>query len=957
MDERRHAGLRRTAEILRSAIVACGCLGSVALAQTPEPPGPDLRPVYRALEAGELDRAEAELDRLRNNFVGWDPPPELSRMIADARAERAVAAAKQGENPEALILAGERYPEAFRCQRVDLAWPLADAYIAVGRRADAWALYDRLVSSCSEAEDRLATLYRALETLSVARIDDLVRVEKDRSRPPPAEAAFALFKLRAARRGASIDLSKAAEDLAAAPDMTDDPAAMLELGWAWYDLGHAAESLKAFERALEAGGGDEARLAAAEIAVSLDQPARAQRALAALENPREGRAMVESLMAQAVTEQTPPPPGLLRLAETVAANAQSASLDGLLAAAHARAGEINLARERLDRAFASLDSNAVGAEAGDRLVGAAWSLLDAEKAALAVKIFELADRLGAEGSAEGRVRALMAVGDLAGAHDAAKALHLETSSEATRILRDLARLALAEGDRALARTIAAQLGQAPDFAAERETLLGEIVLADGYAAYESGRYVESADYAAKARSFGAEGASLLLGWSLYQAGNYAGAAESFAAALTSKDRESAIEGLALAAHELPTETRNRYAALAPEVAETIAARSGETAYYRDQMYLAQAKAGGTLVAVQGLEKGWMQSGLGFRHTKGAPGIDRFTMFSPYLAGRMVTGAAHLTAVLELPRIKAGRAAPSPEDGEIVPGRIGPKRETLVVPSLTWVREGEMMDLRLGLSTTPIGGETSVLPTFDFGLTHYREQGGRVDFALRGQSRVDSLLSYAGSNAGFGRVIEYGASVQMQQPIGRWTVTAEMHASLLDGEEVEDNTRIGGNIGLMRSLTVPGFDYLSFGPNLTLDHYDENLDFFTPGNGGYFSPQFFALGAVVAAFQTKEARDFILRGVLLAGGEVIRRDDGFDNPFDRSSERLPSVDSSGPVGTFRFEGAYRLSSHWSIVGDFGSAFTDDFTEYRAGIALRYNFGARRAMTSADIVLPRQGFSQR
>jgi len=949
MVEHMQRSLRLALNLVRLG-AACGCLASTSWAQAPQPVEPDLRPVYEALDAGDLNRADALLARLRNNFVGWEPPPDLQRLLAEAHSERALEETERTGNPDALIAAGERYPEAFRCPRLDLAWPLADAYTDRGLETEAMAVYRRLITTCADADDRLATLYRALDRLPADMIGPLLSLEEDRPHTGDAAIGFALFKLRAARRNAGIDLDAAADALADAPGAGEDLEAMLELGWALRELGRADDALAAFTRATDLGAGDDARLAAAELALALGLDERAVRALANLEQPGVGHDLVEGLLAAKLLTPEPPPRSLIALAEATAARSQSATLEGLLALADALRGEMESARHRLGRARTRAGASASDPAAADRLAAAAWPLLDAGQPAFAAEIFSLADRLGADDAARGRARALIAAGDLDGARRAAEALNPSASVEAARVWTDLARLALSEGDRDLARSIAVRLEAVADVAEQHDALSGDIALMDGYAAYEAGRYEESAARAAEARAFGAEGAVLLLGWSLFQAGDSAAAAEAFAAALRGGNREEAVEGLALALQDLAPEARDRYAALSPEVAAAVAARSGENAFYRDQMYLARRRAGEALPALAGLEKGWLQSGLAFRHTKGAPGIDRFTLFSPYLAARAVSGAEHVTAVLELPRIKAGR-------GTQPPGQIGPKRETTLVPTLTWVREGETMDLRAGISTTPIGGEVSVLPTFDLGLTRYLDGGGRIDFALRGQSRVDSLLSYAGSNDGFGRVVEYGASAQIQKPFGNWTVNAELHASLLDGEDVEDNSRIGGNIGLMRGFDLTGFDYVSVGPTLTLDHYDENLDFFTFGNGGFFSPQFFALSAIAAAFQTQEAQNFVLRGVVLAGGEVIRRDAGFDNPFDRSSSRLPASDQSGPVATSRFEGVYRLSPRWSLVGDFASAFTDDFTEYRAGIALRFSFGARPVLTSADIFLPRQGFSQR
>src|SRR5450759_1092782 len=85
------------------------------------------------------------------------------------------------------------------------------------------------------------------------------------------------------------------------------------------------------------------------------------------------------------------------------------------------------------------------------------------------------------------------------------------------------------------------------------------------------------------------------------------------------------------------------------------------------------------------------------------------------------------------------------------------------------------------------------------------------------------------------------------------------AMSLGGQNVANNQGLGISLSLARNLILPGFDYMSVGPDLSIDAYDKNLSGFTIGNGGYFSPKRLVSLGLSANFLTAEARQYSVRG--------------------------------------------------------------------------------------------------
>ncbi|MEQ9813782.1 MAG: hypothetical protein RLO50_13465 [Azospirillaceae bacterium] len=192
---------------------------------------PDLTALRYYIEIGDWSRVEAELRRLREEYPTWSPPPDLlggeaapqvnvqevwdlfgAGDYAGARARLAeIEEANPGfappedllrelnlaESRQRLVNASDleqwqrvldiatETPGLLTCARVDNVWRTADAYAELGQIDSAFMLWRTVVETCTNIDERIATLQKADAYVDVAQLDTLISLALTRS--PGAE--------------------------------------------------------------------------------------------------------------------------------------------------------------------------------------------------------------------------------------------------------------------------------------------------------------------------------------------------------------------------------------------------------------------------------------------------------------------------------------------------------------------------------------------------------------------------------------------------------------------------------------------------------------------------------------------------------------------------------------------------------------------------------------------------
>jgi hypothetical protein len=357
------------------------------------------------------------------------------------------------------------------------------------------------------------------------------------------------------------------------------------------------------------------------------------------------------------------------------------------------------------------------------------------------------------------------------------------------------------------------------------------------------------------------------------------------------------------------------------------------------------------------------AGIWFRFRSGDPGLSRlFEVDIPLtlrVSPRHQYGHFTLQAVpVYLSAETADLANPAIADVFGTDGVFKPTTAPLRLSNQVW---GFSVSLRYELrgffaevATTPIGfhvldviGQAGWLGVF-----------GPWSFGLRGfrQAVADSLLSYGGlrdprSGVVWGGVRREGGQLDLDYDPGDYQVHLFAAYAAYTGERVAGND--GGQYGLsgMWRLHRTPRQTLALGINLFLMNYAENLRYFTFGQGGYFSPQFFLMAGVplswrfngdgwtlsaagevgVNWYQEDTSAMFPTNGILQA---VRQTQPDLGEQFHDAF--FPAVERIAPYGKLHLSVTHDLPGHFMVDASFDAQFAPAYSEILLRLALHKAF---------------------
>jgi cellulose synthase operon protein C len=207
--------------------------------------------------------------------------------------------------------------------------------------------------------------------------------------------------------------------------------------------------------------------------------------------------------------------------------------------------------------------------------------------------------------------------------------------------------------------------------------------------------------------------------------------------------------------------------------------------------------------------------------------------------------------------------------------------------------------------------------------------GSLKLTVARDAVKDSLLSYAGARDPetgivWGGVVSDSGTLQFNHSGSDSGQYASVGGSFLKGARVADNWSAQGTAGAYWRLVKTGHGGLSVGVNATAMHYDRNLNFFSIGHGGYFSPQRYLLGSIPVSWLERRER---LEYEIAAGGGVqsIQQDgapidptqtDSLEAPYDPDNRR-------GANYNVAFRLAYHVAPHLHLEAFAGANNARDF----------------------------------
>ncbi len=476
-------------------------------------------------------------------------------------------------------------------------------------------------------------------------------------------------------------------------------------------------------------------------------------------------------------------------------------------------------------------------------------------------------------------------------------------------------------------------------------------------AYNAGHYAEAEKLGDRLAEVAPErrDAQVLTAWSAYHAGDPKKAARIFGALYDQNHNHDLANGLALSlrASGQTNVLADRVAAGDTMLGSIVAAENADTAWYRKQFDLA-ATGPSPNPSLAG-RPGWLiGSGMETAYIFGAPGQDRFgalagRIFAEGMEGPVRVGVSVLGAGIDI--------GTPPADALIglrpLPDTVAPTSGAgIIQPDLTlrWETPDWTTSGLVGL--TPLNAEVGPLPTASLSVTHYMDPvilSGR----LFSQQVTQSLLSYAGmrdpvTGAGWGRVMDLGGSVQaIYLPMDRVSLSFTGEGAEDVGDNVANNNRLSLRLDAAYDFRPANLDHLRFGPFVSFWHYDRNLEFFTFGQGGYYSPDADTRVGVLLDLLTPEGRRWQIQfKQSLAYGNVS---EAASPEYPLSSSPLTFAGSrfSGFDTDTQLSGSVLITDHLILSGFFGYSNAPGYHGFVGGLFFSIPFEARRGVFSVDL----------
>jgi len=485
--------------------------------------------------------------------------------------------------------------------------------------------------------------------------------------------------------------------------------------------------------------------------------------------------------------------------------------------------------------------------------------------------------------------------------------------------------------------------------------------------HQEGAYREAGELLAEAEWLAPpdRDARMLAAWNAFQQERWRVAADRFTALYQEAPDEESAQGLYFSLREASATAELAELAEEPGPLRVWWTREqAETHHDAKRLLSAYAISPDRFPALSNIDSDSIGGGLAGRGRSGDSGTSRLREWTLPLAGyeyRAGTFSGRLT--VNRLTLDSGALAPGQPVGTApnTPPAVYPFAPVTELANgwsgeLTLRWEGEWTPhLRLGL--TPSGGALS--PSL-YGAVGISRAAADYYWDLTAHALPvrESLLSYVGirdpyQGDAWGRVFRQGLELQGWRIVApQWTVAGLARASLYQGEDVADNHGLYLNLGLGRNLEVAGFDYFSIGPVLDYSRFDKNLNHFTRGHGGYYSPQRDFGLALALNFQSAEAREWLVRGQARLGARRQHEAASPWLPLAPDGRFFASTQRTGFSSGGELQGVWRLAPHWQLGAAIAYDRSPAFEQGSGHIFLRYLFEPRPAVFSSD--LPRSVF---
>lgn len=495
-------------------------------------------------------------------------------------------------------------------------------------------------------------------------------------------------------------------------------------------------------------------------------------------------------------------------------------------------------------------------------------------------------------------------------------------------------------------------------------LLADILTTQANTAHKAGKYRESFDRFQEAEKYRPlpRWGHTMQAWNLYQLGDYAHAATKFDALYRQQQDQESAKGVVLSYSQtgnyVAIETLSRQV---PTPLNGVWQEFLAQGDYQRKLFLsAKHTAPEKFPQLANIDGPTLGLGVMARSKSGESGLSKLTIIkAPVSEVTYVYNDVNLWKLrLEKVTLDSGELAPAARIGRYTPAsgysHLSPATTQLedgIEPHLHYRRDGRFSPY-IDLGATPSSGVISSKPIWKVGFSK-QETSGFWNAELFSQAVRDSILSYTGiidpySGEAWGRVTKTGTSLAGYRRLGNYFgVFGRGSFATLSGEKVADNRFLGASLSLARNIQSKSFDYFTAGVSVAYEDYQKNLNHFTSGHGGYFSPQNRLFVGSTINFLTQENRNFLLKGNAGLGYQSQRQDLSPLFPFTPNGIDYPATRQRGLGLTAQLQAVVRLEDYWQLGGELGLRETPDYHDKSALIFLRLLYRPRKTVHSIDL----------
>lgn len=271
-------------------------------------------------------------------------------------------------------------------------------------------------------------------------------------------------------------------------------------------------------------------------------------------------------------------------------------------------------------------------------------------------------------------------------------------------------------------------------------------------------------------------------------------------------------------------------------------------------------------------------------------------------------------------------------------------------------ESDAVQLEAG--TTPVGmgktkftGRAAISPKLGENL--------RASAFAERKPVTDSVVSYAGTRdpvtgERWGQVMRDGAGAGLSYDRDGSGVYGEARYYRFRGHNVVDNDGFEANVGGYLRAYKGARSSITVGLNVNYQGYDKSQNYFTFGNGGYFSPQSFISVGFPVNYAFDDER-FEVRGSFTPGFQSYSEDESplyptdllaqaeLDNLKALNDDVRSHYDNTSKTGfALSAQGSlyYKLGQSTRIGGDMSYNTFGSYDEFRSMLGVRQSFGSTR-----------------